>query len=131
MPLPSCPAFDLLNRREFLGQTATGLGGIALTSLLAQHGLLADDTRAAGSVSGTPPIRPAVDPAAPTAPRNPHFTPRAKNVVVIFCSGALSDLDTFDYKPDLIRLDGQPLPGPKLVTFQGENGNLQKSPWKF
>ena len=44
---------------------------------------------------------------------------------MIFCSGAVSHLDTFDYKPELIKRDGQPLPGDeKLVTFQGENGNL-------
>ncbi len=126
----SRPALDLLNRRDFLGRTATGLGSIALTSLLAQQGLLAAEN-AIGSISGKQPIRPVVDPTAPTAPRNPHFPPRAKNVVVIFCSGAISHIDTFDYKPDLIRLHGTPMPGPKLVTFQGENGNLQQSPWKF
>jgi hypothetical protein len=51
---------------------------------------------------------------------------------MIFCSGAVSHLDTFDYKPELVKRDGQPLPGSeRLVTFQGENGNLAKPRWPF
>ncbi len=62
----------------------------------------------------------------------PHFPAKAKNVIVIFCSGALSQVDTFDYKPELIRFDGQPLPGSeRLVSFQGPNGNLTRPLWKF
>ncbi len=50
----------------------------------------------------------------------------------IFCTGAVSHLDTWDYKPALIKRDGQPMPGvEKLITFQGENGNLARSPWTF
>ena len=41
-------------------------------------------------------------------------------------------MDTFDYKPELVKRHGQPLPGgEKLVTFQGAQGNLTKSPWEF
>lgn len=121
---PSVIGQRLLDRRSFLGNSIMGLGGIALTQLLASENLL-------GTTARTP-IRPKVDPARPHAPRKPHFKPRAKNVIMLFCSGAISQLDTFDYKPELIRRDGQPMPGAdKLVTFQGENGNLQKSPWKF
>ena len=51
---------------------------------------------------------------------------------MIFCSGAVSHVDTFDYKPELVKRDGQPLPGAdKLVTFQGENGNLAAPLWTF
>lgn len=64
--------------------------------------------------------------------REPHFPGRAKRVVQIFCPGAVSQIDTWDYKPELARRDGQPLPGEeKVVTFQGANGNLMKSPWQF
>src|SRR6266853_592559 len=102
----------LTDRRTFLGDFATGLGGIALASLLAEQGLLAADS--------------------PLAPRRPHFTPRAKRVLHVFCTGAVSHLDTFDYKPELVKRHGQPLPGiDKLVTFQGENGNLARPLWKF
>lgn len=100
-----------LGRREFLGQMGTGLSGIALAVLLKEQGLLADGT--ARSVL-------------------PHFTPKAKRVIQIFCPGAVSQIDTFDYKPELQRRSGQPLPGEeKLVSFQGLNGNLMKSPWEF
>jgi len=51
---------------------------------------------------------------------------------VVFCSGAISHIDTFDYKPELVRRHGSPLPGgDKLVTFQGQQGDLTRSPWKF
>ena len=113
----------LLDRRSFLKSAGSGLGGIALTSLLAEQGLLASDKS---------PIRPQIRPDDPLAPRAPLFAPKAKKVLVIFCSGALSHVDTFDYKPELIARHGQPLPGAdKLVTFQGENGSLTKPLWQF
>lgn len=118
---------QLLDRRRLLQDFGTGLGGIALAALLGRDGLL----RAAEEEAKTP-IRPAIDPARPFAARAPHFTPRAKNVLMIFCSGACSHLDTFDYKPELIKRHGEPLPGnEKLITFQGENGAVTKSPWQF
>ena len=110
-----------LNRRSFLGHTATGLGGIALTHLLGRE-----------RASAATPIRPNIQPANPNAPRAPHFQARAKRVLMIFCSGAVSQVDTFDYKPELIKRHGQPMPGAEgLVTFQGQQGNLTKSPWEF
>jgi hypothetical protein len=113
-----------LSRRNFLGDTARGLSGIALASLLEQQGLLAADTNS--------PIRPVIDPSRPFASREPHLHAAAKQVLVIFCSGACSQIDTFDYKPELIKLHGQPMPGAEnLVTFQGQQGNLTKSPWEF
>src|SRR6478752_10310298 len=94
----------LLDRRDFLAHTASGLSGIALASLCA-----ADERRV-----------------------GPHFPPKARRVLHVFCSGACSHLDTWDYKPELIKRHGQPMPGTdKLVTFQGENGNLAKSHWEF
>ncbi len=115
---------SFLDRRSFLGNAGTGLGGIAMAALLAEQGLLAADDHA--------PIRPTIDPATPLSPRKPHFAPKAKRVLTIFCSGAVSHVDTFDYKPELVKRDGQPMPGSeKLVTFQGAQGNLVKSPWAF
>ena len=114
----------LLDRRAFLRWGGTGLSGIALAALLHEQRLLA----------GEPPIRPAIDPAQPFAPRTPHFAPKAKNVLMIFCSGAISHVDTFDYKPELVRLHDTPMPTPggeKLITFQGEQGNLIKPLWEF
>jgi hypothetical protein len=113
---------QLLSRRNFLQWAGNGLGGIALTSLLAEHGLLASE----------PPLRPVIDPSHPYAPRAPHFAPKAKRVLMIFCSGALSHVDTFDYKPELVKRHDTPMPGSSgLITFQGENGNLIKPLWDF
>ena len=115
---------DLLNRRGFLAHTGTALGGIALAGLLRQDGLLAD--------ADPQPIRPIVDPTRPYAPRDAHFPAPARQVLVIFCSGALSHIDTFDYKPELIARHDQPLPGNEsLKTFQGENGNLTQPLYEF
>lgn len=62
----------------------------------------------------------------------PHFAPKAKRIIQIFCPGGVSHLDTFDYKPELEKRSGQPMPdGEKEVSFQGANGNLMKSPWRF
>ena len=112
----------LLERRDFLAHLATGMGGIALSAMLAEEGLLAADV-----------ARPTSTPATnPLAPKAPHFPARAKRVLHIFCTGAVSHLDTWDYKPELVKRHGQPMPGvEKLITFQGENGNLARSPWKF
>ena len=123
----------LLDRRSFLQHTATGLSGIALAALLRDAGMLrAQEQKTRGTVSGKTPIRPEIDPAHPFRDRPAHFKAAAKRVLVIFCSGALSHVDTFDYKPALIERHGQPLPGAdKLITFQGEQGNVTQSPWKF
>ena len=77
--------------RDFFGHTATGLGGVALAWLLHREG------------RGRRPCR---------IPPGPHFPPKAKRVLHIFCPGGVSHVDTFDYKPDLIKLrrsgiDGQ------------------------
>jgi len=87
---------------------------VALSALLANDGLLAADA------------------VNPLAARAPMFPAKAKRVIHIYCTGAVSHLDTFDYKPKLIKHHGEPMPGSeKLVTFQGENGGLSMSPWKF
>jgi hypothetical protein len=106
---------QLLDRRRFLGNLSTGIRGVALAALLSDERLYADERL-----------------ESPLSPRKPHFAPKAKRVLHVFCTGAVSHLDTWDYKPELIKRHGQPLPGvDKLVTFQGENGNLNQSPWEF
>ena len=90
---------------------------MALASLLQQDGLLA--------------AKPKIDPTRPHAPRKSHFEPKAKNVLVIFCAGACSQLETWDYKPELIKRDGQPLKDGPAVTFQGPSGNLARPQYRF
>ena len=122
---PKLKPSHLLNRRSFLSNTMTGLSGIALTQLLASERLLGNvDERKS-------PIRPTILPEQPALARKSHFPAAAKNVIMIFCAGACSQIDTFDYKPELIRMHGQAMPGEKVVTFQGAQGSLQKSPWDF
>ena len=119
----------LLDRRSFLAESTSGLGAIALSSLIARQGALSAGRSPEGDGC---PIRPEIDPARPHAPRSSHLPARANNVLVIFCSGACSHIDTWDYKPELVRRHEQPMPGSeKLVTFQGEQGNLIKSPYAF
>jgi hypothetical protein len=85
--------------------------------------LLADDAKM--------PIRPVFDPDNPYAPRTPHFQTPAKQVLVIYCPGAVSHVDTFDYKPDLTKFHGQKPPGVPAVTFEGPSGNIAKPFWDF
>ena len=84
-----------VTRRHFLRDCGVGLGKIALASLLSPL------ARAAG----------------PLAPRQPHFPPKAKRVIHLFMAGAPSQLDLFDYKPELAKLEGKPLP-PSVIGGQ-------------
>jgi hypothetical protein len=115
----SLPGRTLLDRRQFLSNSATALGSIALTDLLGMDGLLAAQAA------------PVIDPSRPYFPRPTHFPARAKNVVVIFCAGAVSQLETWDYKPELSKWDDKPLPGGPAVTFQGPAGNLARPQYAF
>lgn len=84
------------SRREFLRQSGLGFGSIALA------GLLAEPARAAN----------------PLTPKQPHFPAQAKRVILLFMEGAPSQVDTIDYKPELLRLNGKPIPKsavPKLI----------------
>ncbi|MCI0359459.1 MAG: DUF1501 domain-containing protein [Planctomycetaceae bacterium] len=120
--LPSNPQSAIRNpqfgssqcsRRNLLGQFATGLSGIALTSLL-------------GRDSTASPIRgEAADPP-------PHHPAKAKRAIQIFLQGGLSQVDSFDYKPELARLHGQPVPGKeKPVAFMGKVGLLHRHHFEF
>ena len=105
-----------LTRRRFLGQMTTGMTGVALAQLFGDEFL--PRLLAGGGAAG--------------ALRQPHFAPKAKQVLQIFCPGAASHMDLWDYKPMLEKFDGTPLPGGEAETsFQGKNGNLMKSPWPF
>ena len=110
----------LLNRQQFLSNSATAIGSIALADMLCADGLLLDSTD-----------QPRIDPAQPYAARQPHFPAKAKNVIVIFCAGAVSQLETWDYKPELMKWDDKPLPGGPSVTFQGPAGNLARPQYNF
>jgi uncharacterized protein (DUF1501 family) len=91
-----------ITRRHFFGECGIGLGKLALA------GLLTDAfTRPAGAAQA----------AGPLAVRVPHFAPRARRVIHLFMAGAPSQLDLFDHKPALTRLEGKPLP-PSVIRGQ-------------
>ena len=113
----------LLDRRSFMQTAGFSLGGLGLASLLAE-----DDPT---GFSGKQPIRPAINPNNPYAPRPPHFAVPAKQVLVIYCPGAVSHVDTFDYKPALEKQHGQKADYIPKVTFEGPPGNVAKAFWDF
>ena len=86
----------LLDRRSFLG--TAGLSKGTGTLLLQSDGLLAEEVQ---TVGGKQPIRPQIDPNQPYQSRAAHFDTPAKQVLVIYLPGAVSHVDTFDYKPEL------------------------------
>jgi len=116
----------LLDRRNFMRHSGFSLGALGLASLLRGE---ESDSRAASSEK--PPIRPKIDPDQPYAPRGAHFPAAAKQVLVVYCPGAVSHVDTFDYKPALTKLHGKKPPGLPAVTFEGPSGNIAKPFWEF
>lgn len=92
-------------RRHFLKECAMGFGGLALGSLLQSCGLGGSDT------TNTQVL---FDPANPLAPKLPHFAGRAKSIIYLHMAGAPSQLELFDFKPELAKLDGQDCP-PSLL----------------
>ena len=91
------------SRRHFLKESAMGLGALALGTFLNSCG-----SKAAGSGSV------AFDPAHPLMPKLPHFAAKAKSVIYLHMAGAPSQLELFDYKPELMKMDGQNCP-PSLL----------------
>lgn len=110
---PSLDALGRLSRRTLLGNVFTGLAGVGLLQILQQQGVAQETAWRPGS-------------------GQPEFPGRAKRVLQIFCPGAASHMDLWEHKPALEKWHGKPLPGEEdLVSFQGKNGNLMKSPWPF
>jgi hypothetical protein len=98
------------NRRDFLRSATGSFAGLALSNLLAQDNLMAGQLVGSGL----------------------HHPPRAKRVVQLFMAGAASHVDTFDYKPELVKRHGQPWdPGEKVELFQSNPGACMACPWEF
>lgn len=100
----------LRQRRNFLQQSSAGLCSIALSTLLAENGLARDGQ------AKTP---------DPLAAKKPHHQVRAKSVIWLFMEGGPSHLDTFDPKPELLKLAGQPMPASfgRPITAMGTASN--------
>ncbi|MEC8558024.1 MAG: DUF1501 domain-containing protein [Planctomycetota bacterium] len=107
---------SLTNRRQLLKNAGAGFGSLAFASLLAQEGMLQ-----------------AGEGLDPLAPKKPHFGGKATSVIWLFINGGPSQVDTWDYKPELEKMDGKELKGFDKNTgfFAGSVGPLMKSPFEF
>ena len=111
----------MLTRRDFLDRCCSGMGSVALTSLLG--GTLGAQDRI-------------IDPTRPLAARAPAFAPKAKRVIFLFQYGGPSQVDTWDHKPELLKLHGKPVPGSFKETqdkvggvFKACHDKLMHGPW--
>ncbi len=112
------PSFDFRSRRAFLKSAGLGCGALALTSVLKDEGLLSTAN--------------AARPPRLMQSRPPHFAPKAKAVIWLFMPGSPSQVDTFDYKPQLQSRDGMKLEGADPKTgFFTTSGKILKSPFRF
>ena len=116
---PPGPAFA--SRRDFLARAGSGFGTLALAGLLQEQGLLG---RASARMT---------DPRNPLAPRPGHVDAKARSVIWLFLNGGPSQVDTWDYKPELAKRDGQELKGFDKNTgfFTDQVGPVMKSPFRF
>jgi hypothetical protein len=102
-----------LNRRTFLGRTASGMGSLALASLLNPHLLAAAEATAPANQKWRGVVNPL------------HFPPRCKRIIYLYMAGGPSHLETLDYKPTLAKMSGKPMPesitkGQPIAQLQGQ-----------
>lgn len=101
---------QVVSRREMLSRSGTGFGMLGLSALLSEE------------------LKAATRSDSPVAPKQPHFEPRAKNVIFLFMNGGPSHVDTFDPKPELKVQEGKPgiggkyMPSPFTFKKCGESG---------
>lgn len=107
-------------RRSFLGSTTAGLGAIALGTLLRPDAVAAD----------------VQVPRWPGVVNPLHFQPKAKRIIHLYMAGGPSHLETFDHKPTLADMHGQPMPesltqGKQIAQLQGKKLTCLAPQWPF
>jgi hypothetical protein len=113
--------FETIPRREFLWRMGGGLGGIALAELLGREGVIAGTAAVADIARPRPELNGGL-----------HHRAGARRVIQLFMNGGVSQMDTFDYKPELERRHGQRFdPGSHVEAPTSAPGNLMKSPFPF
>lgn len=110
-------AVNYITRRHFLKDCGLALGGMALGGLI--NGCNRSESPHFNAIEGVK-----IDPINPFTPRIPHFAPKAKSVIYLHMAGAPSQLELFDYKPELSKMDGQACPqsfleGKKFAFIRG------------
>jgi len=108
-------SLEYITRRHFLKECRTGMGLMALGSLIGGCDWLGSKDTVSGNQ---------FDPSHPLLPRTPHFPARAKSVIYLHMAGAPSQLELFDYKPELMKLNGEDCPaslleGKKFAFIRG------------
>jgi Protein of unknown function (DUF1501) len=122
------PFHDLVHRRQLLRRAGCGFGMLGLASLLDEEGLLGKATYAGDLGSRA---------LQPLAPQPSHFPATAKRVIWVFINGGPSQVDTWDYKPNLEKWHGKTIRefAPDFADttgfFKNAVGNLMKSPFEF
>jgi Protein of unknown function (DUF1501) len=115
---PQVERVQLQTRRHFLKDASLGVGAVALSSLLA------GESRAASEAV-----------VNPLAPRSPHYAPKARRVIYLHLTGSPPHLDLYDYKPELVKHNGQPCPESftkgKRFAFTSGTPKLLGTPRKF
>ncbi len=110
-------------RREFIWQSGAGFGAVALASMLDEDGFFTETATAANSATAA---------EQQGAVKKPHFPPKATNVIFLFMYGGPSHIDTFDYKPGMIGMDGKTV---DVETFgrggHKKGGRVVEPRWKF
>ena len=100
------------SRRDLLGRLGGGIANLAFLDLLNRSGLAAAKS--------------------PLAAKPQHFPAKAKAIISIFCYGGVSQVDTFDPKPELLKRQGEQMTGVgNVVASMGTPGGIMPSPWKF
>jgi hypothetical protein len=110
---------------------ANGFGMIGLAGLLSNEALASVATTTDSADAWKTALLDPARAAHPLAARAPMFPAKAKRVIFLFMSGGPSHVDTFDPKPRLVDMNGQPLPFAKPSLERTKTGNLLASPWKF
>src|SRR5437762_2111530 len=109
-------------RREFLWHAGGGLGGIALGYLLANDGVLGDEPPAAKGK---------IESLRDSNPRLGETRPRARRIVQLFMNGGVSQMDTFDYKPELFKRHGEKIDFGIKAAVTSMPGAVMKSPFEW
>ena len=111
-----------ISRRDFLARAGGGIGSLALASLLAESASSNPQSAIRNPQSENP-----------LAPKRPHYAPRAKRVISLFMFGGISHMESFDFKPELVKKDGVSVAGRKEFDTMGRSapGKLMKPAWDF
>lgn len=112
-PIPS------LTRRDAIRRIGAGFGSLGLAGVVAQSNMLSRTALATPS------------PASPLAPKPPHFAPKAKHVIQLFMPGGPSQVDTFDYKPEIAKHAGERPACVDRKSLRNTKMGLMPSPYSF